>query len=110
MADVSDAPEPAPIEIKTGSDPSGAPLVTVAGEVDASNAVALQEAVATVTAGEPPHVIFDLSALRFIDSAGLAVLLTAANKVDAVHLRHPSAAVRRVVELTGLNSVLPVEQ
>jgi anti-sigma B factor antagonist len=109
VAELANTGQPAPVEIRTGADPSGTPLVTLSGEVDVSNTGALEEALTAVTAGRPERVIFDLSTLRFIDSAGLAVLLRAANRVDAVHLRNPTAAVRRVVELTGLQSILKVE-
>jgi anti-anti-sigma factor len=44
-----------------------------------------------------------------MDSAGIAVLVGVAAKVNAVQLRQPSPAVRRVVELTGLSGVLPIE-
>jgi anti-anti-sigma factor len=54
-------------------------------------------------------LIFDLSRLRFMDSAGIAVLIGAAAKVKAVHLRDPSPIVRRVIEVTGLSDVLPIE-
>ena len=53
-------------------------------------------------------VFFDLSALRFMDSSGISVLIGAAAKVDAVELRDPSQVVRRVIELTGLTDVLSV--
>ena len=44
-----------------------------------------------------------------MDSAGIAVLLGAAREVSSVRLKRPSTAVRRVVELTGLNEILVVE-
>jgi hypothetical protein len=37
------------------------------------------------------------------------VLVGVAAKVDAVQLREPPDAVRRVIELTGLTGVLPIE-
>ena len=42
-----------------------------------------------------------------MDSAGIAVLLGATRRVPAVRLREPSPAVRRVLEMTGLTTVLP---
>jgi anti-sigma B factor antagonist len=97
------------VEIETSTDATGAPLITVAGEVDISNAAALEAAVAAATARTPERLIFDLAGLRFMDSAGIAVLLAAANNVAAVRLRSPSPTVRRVVELTGLADVLVME-
>jgi anti-sigma B factor antagonist len=95
--------------IDTGLDPAGVPVVTVSGDLDMSNADALEATVASIAAGHPERLIFDLSGLRFMDSAGIAVLLGAATKVNVVQLRDPSPAVRRVVELTGLGDVLPIE-
>ena len=50
--------------------------------------------------------MFDLSELSFMDSAGFAVLLGGARRVPLVRLRDPTPAVRRVVEVTGLTTVL----
>ncbi len=50
--------------------------------------------------------MFDLRELRFMDSAGIAVLLGGARRVPTVRLRDPVPAVRRVVEVTGLTTVL----
>jgi anti-sigma B factor antagonist len=90
-------------------DASGVATVAVSGDVDIANADALKAAVESVTAGSPARVIFDLSELRFIDSAGIAVLLYAAESGAPVGLLNPSPAVRRVVELTGLTAVLKIE-
>jgi anti-sigma B factor antagonist len=95
--------------ITTQSDPTGAPVVIVSGDLDLSNADALDATVASVAADRPERLIFDLSGLRFMDSAGIAVLLRAASMVNAVHLRNPSPAVLRVVELTGLTNVLSID-
>ena len=45
---------------------------------------------------------------RTLTIGAIAVLIGAASKVD-VQLRDPSAMVTRVVELTGLSRVLPIE-
>ena len=104
-----DAGRAADAAIRTGSDPTGTPIVTVSGDLDISNADALDAAVTSITATSPERLIFDLSGLRFIDSAGITVLLGATAKVNDVRIRKPSPAVRRVVELTGLDEVLPIE-
>jgi anti-anti-sigma factor len=105
----ADSERPADVIIDTSSDASGVPIVTVSGELDMSNADVLKARLELVTAASPARVIFDLRDLRFMDSAGIAVLLTAAETVGAVTLRAPSQAVRRVVELTGLTEVLAIE-
>jgi anti-anti-sigma factor len=104
-----DRERPAEIVIATGSDPTGVPVITVSGELDISNARKLEATVTTVASDGPERLIFDLSGLRFMDSAGIAVLLGAASAVSTVRLRDPSPAVRRVIEITGLTVVLPIE-
>ena len=103
-----DRQAPAEAVIETRMDSSGAPVVAVSGELDMSNADRLQATVDAIVEGAPTRLIFDLSDLRFMDSAGIAVLLRAAARVESIELRDPSPAVRRVVELTGLASVLIV--
>jgi anti-sigma B factor antagonist len=95
--------------IETSSDAHGTPTVTVSGDLDMSNADALKATVASVAANHPQRLIIDFSGLRFMDSAGIAVLVDAANKVPNVHLRDPSPAVRRVVEITGLTAIIAIE-
>jgi anti-anti-sigma factor len=104
-----DSERAAEVVIETRFDPTGVAIVTVSGDLDISNAGKLEQAVASITAERPEQLIFDLSGLRFMDSAGIAVLLDAARKVNAVRLREPSHSVRRVVELTGLTGVLSIE-
>ena len=101
-----DAPAEAVIETRTDS--SGAPVIAVSGELDMSNAARLEATVEAAVADKPDRLIFDLSGLRFMDSAGIAVLLSAAGRVATIELRDPSPPVRRVVELTGLEGVLSV--
>jgi anti-anti-sigma factor len=104
-----DAGGAAEIAIDTTVDQSGAPIVILSGELDSSNAASLEAAVGSLTAGRPERLIFDLSALRFMDSAGIAVLIGATRKVDGVYLRNPSRIVRRVIEVTGLAGLLQIE-
>jgi anti-anti-sigma factor len=99
----------ADVVIDTHVDQAGATVVTLSGELDSSNAAALEAALEPITATGVAQLVFDLSALRFMDSAGIAVLLGAAAKVEAVHLRDPTPIVRRVIELTGLTNVLRIE-
>jgi anti-sigma B factor antagonist len=99
----------ADVVIDTAIDPSGVPIVVLAGELDSSNVAVLEATIASITAQQPEGLIFDLSELRFMDSAGIAVLVGAAAKVGALRLRNPSEVVGRVIEITGLSGVLPIE-
>jgi anti-anti-sigma factor len=97
------------ISIDTAFGAEGPSVVSLAGELDSTNADALRDAVASVVAARPERLVFDLAGLRFMDSAGIAVLISAAADVDVVELRNPSEIVRRVIELTGLTTVFRVE-
>ena len=108
MAELEDTPA-AEAAIDAHTDPSGVPIVAVSGDLDISNADALEATVASIVAGRPERLIFDLTRLRFMDSAGIAVLLEARERVGSIVLRAPSAPIRRVIEVTGLTDVLPIE-
>jgi anti-sigma B factor antagonist len=99
----------AELVVDTTIDQAGVPIVSISGELDSSNAASLEASVASLAATRPERLIFDLSGLRFMDSAGLAVLVGVASEVSSVELREPSQIVRRTIELTGLSGVLPVE-
>jgi anti-sigma B factor antagonist len=77
----------------------------VEGEIDAHSAPALSTAVAKLP--EAPVVIMDLHGVGFMDSSGLRVLLEtsrrAAEAGKKLVLRRPQDAVRRVIEVSGLN-------
>jgi anti-sigma B factor antagonist len=103
MADVS---RPAELQVETREEQSGVAVVRVSGELDVSNAETLESVVAQVCDGNPAELVFDLRELNFMDSAGIAVLLGGARRVPSVRLRDPTPAVRRVVEVTGLATVL----
>lgn len=99
----------AEVAIETRADPAGVPVVILSGELDSSNVDALSTTLESITARRPERLIFDLSGLRFMDSAGIAVLVGAAGTVGSVCLRNPSKVVQRVVEVTGLSELLPIE-
>jgi anti-anti-sigma factor len=93
------------VRIATEVDAAGEPIVVLSGEIDMTNAGSLSAAVASITATPPSRLTFDLTGLRFIDSAGLAVLVAAA-ATTTVTVRNPSEIVRSVIEATGLSTVL----
>lgn len=111
MAELVGPPEDNPattVLIDVRHDPTGAQIVTLSGELDSSNVAQLETKVASITAESSRPLIFDLSDLRFMDSAGIAVLISAATKTS-VSLRNPSPVIRRVLDVTGLSGVLVIE-
>ena len=109
MAELEHTPDSAPLGVETRSDAPGGPVIAVSGDLDISSVERLRGAVAEVAASHPEELTFDVTDLRFMDSAGIAVLLGAVGTVPTVRLRNPTTAVRRVIELTGLTEVLQVE-
>jgi anti-anti-sigma factor len=84
-------------------------VVRVVGEIDISTVRAVRSAMGTAIEGSPDRLVFDLSRVEFMDSSGIAVLLQARKAAGAVHIRNPSTVVRRLLELTGLADILPIE-
>jgi anti-sigma B factor antagonist len=101
--------EPPTVQVDMRRDAAGAHVVILSGELDSSNAALLRERVASIPAHPAPALIFDLTRLRFMDSAGIAVLISATSRASSVSLRNPSPIIRRVLETTGLSGVLLIE-
>src|SRR5262249_22906121 len=88
----------------------GCVVVTVDGELDLSTADQLHETLASAIADGTGPIVLDLDALRFCDSAGLAVLVKTHNLLVGEGRRlviaSPSTVVSRVLELSGLDQVI----
>jgi stage II sporulation protein AA (anti-sigma F factor antagonist) len=97
--------------IDGGRDDSGARVVNLVGEIDIANADVLGEKLdQLIGAGAgSDRLVVDLSALDFMDSSGIAMLLRAAGRVDSMSVRNPTDAVRRIIECTGLADTLRIE-
>jgi anti-sigma B factor antagonist len=85
-------------------------ILRISGEVDISTAPQLRERLQQL---ESRSVVVDLSAMTFIDSTGLGVLVGAFKRLrerggDLV-LRAPTRSARKVLELTGLSQLVTIE-
>jgi anti-anti-sigma factor len=87
----------------------GALVLSITGEIDLSNVEELREAIEPIIAQERDHIVFDLSALRFMDSSGIALFLAVAERVGTVELHNPTPVIRRVIEVTGLSHILRLD-
>lgn len=85
-------------------------VITVIGEVDLSNRERFLTVVDRALFASPAKLIFDLAGVRFMDSSGLGVLLSAVNRASSVEVRTPSLAVRRLIELSGLTNLLRIAE
>ena len=95
--------------IEQATDEVGDPLLKLAGELDMASAETLRETVDRVLANSPRRIVFEISELEFMDSSGIAVLISASNNVEKVELRNAQPIVRRVVEVAGLTAILWLE-
>jgi anti-anti-sigma factor len=91
------------------SDDAGFPIIKLVGEIDLSNVESVRATIDATVSSAPERIVFDLSGLEFLDSSGIALLLSAAAKSGRVELRNASEIVRRVIEVTGLAGVLPMD-
>ena len=78
-------------------------LLVVEGEIDTMTAGALERALTTLLAEPSEALVVDLTAVTFLASSGLAVLIRAAHQAGERRLRLVSTAraVRRPIEITG---------
>jgi anti-sigma B factor antagonist len=88
-------------------------IMSVAGEIDLYTAPRLHGELATALAGGVAvQIIVDMSGVEFCDSTGMNVLLAAQRRArdggGDLQLAGPRPAVRKVLQLTGLESVFTV--
>jgi anti-anti-sigma factor len=87
--------------------PYGPNTYFLGGELDMATAPRLEEAVQPcIDAGGP--ILFDLSAVSFVDSSGLRAFLSMARKLGSkgcVLLHAPQERIRRLIELVRLTDV-----
>jgi anti-sigma B factor antagonist len=90
-------------------------MIQLDGELDLANAAALEQELNAALSNGNARVVIDMGELTFIDSTGIALLVTAAGGVDGDgdwdgrirFLRSRAAAVTRILELTGVAERLP---
>ncbi len=116
MSPLRPAEGPAPIEqrglleIHVASH-DGRYVVAPIGDLDMSTVEAFERAVSEAEASDARRIVLDLSAVTFMDSSGLKVLLEAhaRSQADSDRLRivRGPRRVQRVFELTGADAALP---
>jgi anti-sigma B factor antagonist len=87
-------------------------VLAVTGEVDMASVNAFKQALAHAELGRSHEVWVDLSDVDFIDSSGLTTLVLAHRRMDNPVRRLgvicPAGPVRRVLEIAGIDRVMPV--
>jgi anti-sigma B factor antagonist len=103
-----------PVEMVTSTDEhDGKVVVSVEGDVDLVTSQELRQVLEDAVRVNP-HVEVDLTGLTFIDSSGLSALVeghrAAQEAGGVVVLRNPTAMLRRLLDITRLDSLLVVEE
>jgi anti-sigma B factor antagonist len=83
-----------------------ATVVSLAGELDLYNANTIREALLECCAEEPERLVVDMSAVTFIDSTALGVLIEARTRLPnrrGFLLAAPGPETRRALEVSGLD-------
>ncbi len=84
--------------------------ITVSGEVDLHDAPALEAALDEAVAAGAARVLLDLTAVPFLDSVALGVLMKAHKRLELLVLAIGDVRVLRVFEITGLDRTLNIER
>jgi anti-sigma B factor antagonist len=95
--------------------PDGSLLLVLSGEIDLDSAPALRDlGLGLIESAGCQRMLIDMIDVSFIDSTGINALLTIRNAAtDAdlpMVLLDPSARVRRLLEITALDTVFEIEQ
>jgi anti-anti-sigma factor len=97
-----------PLSLNTDRGVDGTPRVIAAGEIDISNIDAFTEALTTASEGNRRPITVDMSAVKYLDSAGINVLFKHADEINRLHLIvHPF--LMRILKITGLSDIATVQ-
>ena len=90
----------------------GMAVCRIVGRLDASTAPNLESAVASALGGGNPRILFDMSEVTFISSAGLRVILMTAKQAAAAKgglaIFGIRSAVNDVFEISGVHKFIPI--
>ncbi|MFI0357766.1 STAS domain-containing protein [Actinomadura sp. 9N407] len=99
------------LNVSTASQ-GGHAIVTATGELDLYTAPRLQTALAGLLREQLDRIVVDLSGVEFCDSTGMNVLLSAMKRLKerggTLELAAPRPAVKRILQVTGLDTVFIV--
>lgn len=92
-----------PLDLSARRDAGGVTVLTVAGEIDMSNAARFRAALSQAGADNTAFTV-DLTGVQYLDSAGLTALLPYASRVKII----VTAVLAPVLSVTGLDPVTTV--
>lgn len=90
----------------------GVPTIYLLGELDSYSAPRVRNILDALTESQQPAVLIDITALEYIDSAGLGVFVAALKDVNdrngTLAFVGPTPAVARVFRITGLENLFTI--
>ncbi|MGW5263237.1 STAS domain-containing protein [Microbispora sp. NPDC004025] len=96
-----------PLTLAPSRRSDGTPVLTVSGEIDMSNAGELEAALTDAAGGDGHALLVDLSAVEYLDSAGLTVLFAHAPRIELVanELLAPVLTISGLADMTTVHSL-----
>jgi anti-anti-sigma factor len=91
-----------PLELSTRASADGIPVVTVAGEIDMSNAGRFRDALALAAAAvDGGSFVVDLTGVEYLDSAGVHALFAHASRIRLI----AGPLLEPVLTVSGLSGI-----
>ena len=90
-----------PLELSTRASADGIPVVTVAGEIDMSNAGRFRDALALAAAVDGGSFVVDLTGVEYLDSAGVHALFAHASRIRLI----AGPLLEPVLTVSGLSGI-----
>jgi anti-anti-sigma factor len=90
----------------------GTPVIAAEGEVDLGTVDRFRRVTSEIVREKPPHLIFDLRKVSYIDSSGLGVLVAARRQLSGtgtVTVVTDQPGVVQALRITGLDRVLNIQ-
>ncbi|MCQ4041079.1 STAS domain-containing protein [Streptantibioticus rubrisoli] len=104
--------ETAPLSVDVVVRQPDVAVVSIGGDLDMDTATELHYQLANQIAHGRRNLVLDLSAVPFMDSSGLNIILRTlqeARRIEgSVQVVAPTPAVRRILELTGVALAMPI--
>ena len=96
-----------PLELSTPAGADGIPVVTVAGEIDMSNADRFRDALALAAAADGGAFVVDLTGVEYLDSAGVHALFAHASRIRLIAgpLLEPVLTISGLAGITSMGGV-----
>jgi anti-anti-sigma factor len=84
-------------------------IVRLVGEIDLSNASAVESRLADLVRGEPDHrIVLELTDVEYLDSAAFAAIERLSRIARVSIVLSPTSPIHRAVAISGLGELVPI--